>query len=79
MKLFNNKSDKSDKSDAGSRFQTIISLVKDLDENELKNLLRSMKLVWQSYNAICNNGSKKKKGMDEIDCLEEEIEREEDD
>lgn len=60
-----------------NRFQTVVDLVRDLDEEELSRLLKGVKLCWQGYREVEQAKSAEEKEYGDIDMMEETLEREE--
>ena len=46
-----------------NRFQTVVDLVRDLDEEELSRLLKGVKLCWQGYREVEQARSAEEKNM----------------
>lgn len=59
-----------------NRFQTVVDLVRDLDEEELSRLLKGVKLCWQGYREVEQARSAEEKEYSEIDNTEIFLEEE---
>lgn len=59
-----------------NRFQTVVDLVRDLDEEELSRLLKGVKLCWQGYREVEQAKSAEEKEYGDIDMMEEVLEKE---
>lgn len=59
-----------------NRFQTVVELVRDLDEEELSRLLKGVKLCWQGYREVEQARSAEEKEYSEIDNTEIFLEEE---
>lgn len=59
-----------------NRFQTVVDLVRDLDEEELSRLLKGVKLCWQGYREVEQARSAEEKEYGDIDIMEDALERE---
>ena len=59
-----------------NRFQTVVELVRDLDEEELSRLLKGVKLCWQGYREVEQARSAEEKEYGEIDSTEMFLEEE---
>lgn len=59
-----------------NRFQTVVDLVRDLDEEELSRLLKGVKLCWQGYREVEQAKSAEEKEFGDIDMMEEVLEKE---
>lgn len=59
-----------------NRFQTVVDLVRDLDEEELSRLLKGVKLCWQGYREVEQAKSAEEKEFGDIDMVEEVLEKE---
>lgn len=59
-----------------NRFQTVVELVRDLDEEELSRLLKGVKLCWQGYREVEQAKSAEEKECGEIDSTEMLLEEE---
>lgn len=59
-----------------NRFQTVVELVRDLDEEELSRLLKGVKLCWQGYREVEQARSAEEKEYGEIDNTEMVLEEE---
>ena len=57
-----------------NRFQTVVDLVRDLDEEELNRLLKGVKLCWQGYRAVEQAKSAEEKEFGDIDMMESALE-----
>ena len=55
------------------RFQTAVDLVKDLDKQEFKRLVKGMDLAWQAYDAMRKVQTIEEKTADDIEQLEQEM------
>ena len=59
-----------------NRFQTVVELVRDLDEEELSRLLKGVKLCWQGYREVEQAKSAEEKEYSDIDSTEMFLEEE---
>lgn len=59
-----------------NRFQTVVDLVRDLDEEELSRLLKGVKLCWQGYREVEQARSAEEKEYNDIDNAEMFLEEE---
>lgn len=59
-----------------NRFQTVVELVRDLDEEELSRLLKGVKLCWQGYREVEQAKPAEEKEYSEIDSTEIILEEE---
>lgn len=59
-----------------ARFQTIISLVRDLDRKEFNRLKKGMDLAWQGYQEVRQAKTQAEKEVEEIDTAEEYLTKE---
>lgn len=59
-----------------NRFQTVVDLVRDLDEEELSRLLKGVKLCWQGYREVEQARSAEEKEYTDIDNAEMFLEEE---
>lgn len=59
-----------------NRFQTVVDLVRDLDEEELSRLLKGVKLCWQGYREVEQARSAEEKEYGDIDSVEDMLEKE---
>lgn len=59
-----------------NRFQTVVDLVRDLDEEELSRLLKGVKLCWQGYREVEQARSAEEKEYGDIDIMEDVLEKE---
>ena len=55
------------------RFQTAVDMIKDLDKQEFKRLVRGMDLAWQAYDAMRKVQTIEEKTADDIEQLEQEM------
>lgn len=60
-----------------AKFNTIIYLIKDLDQAEYNRVRDGMDLIYKGYQKICKSNTKVKKDFSEIDKAEELLEVEE--
>lgn len=77
MRLFLNRRDKKQLDRVEARFQTVVSLVKDLDTKEFNRLKEGMELCWKGYQKVGQAKTPMEKEMEDIEgpekFLEEEI------
>ena len=59
-----------------SRFQTVVDLIRDLDEDELSRLIKGVKLCWQGYREVEQARPAEEKENDVIDNAERILEKE---
>lgn len=59
-----------------ARFQTVVSLVKDLDKKEFNRLKKGMELAWQGYNEVSQAKTKDEKEYGDIEKAERALEEE---
>lgn len=52
------------------RFQTIVTLIKDLDKREFNRLVEGMQLAWEAYSKVKQARPAEERGMDEIENAE---------
>ena len=75
MRIFRSKKNINDRVEG--RFQTAVNLIKDLDKQEFKRLIKGMDLAWQAYDAMKKVQTIEEKGLDDIEQLEKVMEGEE--
>lgn len=56
------------------RFQTVVSLIRDLDRKEFNRLKEGMDLVWQGYNKVGQAKSSTEKEFEDIEKAEKLLE-----
>lgn len=59
-----------------ARFQTVVDLVRDLDEEEINRLIKGVKLCWQGYREVEQARPAEEKENDEIEDAERILEKE---
>lgn len=75
MKWFSHKKKQSaDRVEA--RFQTVVSLVKDLDTKEFNRLKEGMELCWKGYQKVGQAKTSVEKELEDIDSQEKFLEAE---
>lgn len=58
-----------------ARFQTIVSLVKDLDKKEFNRLKKGMDLAWQGYQEVRQAKTNAEKEVEDIEETEKVLEK----
>lgn len=58
------------------KFQTIVTLIKDLDKKDLNKLIEGMKLVWEGYNKVGQAKTPEEKEVEDIEKAEKALEEE---
>lgn len=59
-----------------ARFQTVVSLVKDLDKREFNRLKKGMELAWQGYQEVRQAKTMDEKEYSDIEKAEKALEEE---
>lgn len=59
-----------------AKFNTLIHLIKDLEQAEYNRLREGMDLIYKGYQKVCKSNTKVKKDFSEIDKAEEFLEAE---
>lgn len=59
-----------------ARFQTIVSLVRDLDKKEFNRLKKGMDLAWQGYQEVRQAKTNAEKEIEDIEDAEKVLDRE---